>query len=224
LGSTEDQRGTATLEAALILPIFFLLILASLLFGYYIFVKLLLTYHVHRESEKLAVKPDIQQIGTTIWNAAYRPTPPALSPGRFKGYSFGAPIGEHAFVVSVGCYPLPFHLPKFRFQPAGKASEPPSAKDWSDRVQSGLQAARGYIANANEAVTTVESAVDYLSMVQQIVSAGAAKDAPHRRKQAVRFLTGWAAEELSARACSPNGEWVVSARAVAWSEKAKVLH
>lgn len=216
------QQGLATLEAVITLPILFLLILAGFLCGYYLYIKVLLTWHVHDLSEREAASTPIISLASAGLELIESEPPAGLSRERFEGYVVPVPVGEYGFVVATACYRMPFRWPRISFGKSGTGTEPPAPAGLLARLQQLIDAVKRYLDEGEEILEGAEDVVNDLDMARQIASQLA--QGQRGRKQAARLIGSWAVDAgMREFVCGTDGSWVVSARAVVWIEQTQEL-
>lgn len=219
-------RGAAMVELVLALPIMCLMIFGGLIIAYYLFVKLSLTWYVHAESEKYALLPPVLGLTYGIRENLLpgdNPRPRGLRADRFSAHSLAVPLPESPLVVSAACYKMPVPLPRIRLrEPLPAAAEPPAATLLA-RLQRLIDLANRYLGQAGDVTDDAEGVVDEVEFLRQLVSM-LKSHRPDAQRQAARLLGSWVAEAgLERIVCGDASGWVVTATAVAWSEKTGVM-
>lgn len=223
--SWRSQRGSASLEAVLHLPLLFLLLLGGLLIGLTLLVKASLTYHVFEETENAALRPPVAAAVSTAVELVRSDPPPGLTSERHHGFSAAVPIPSQPFAVSGACYSLPVGMPRLSGSIVDVATSPASSSSpdtYLDQLAQAVQRTEGLIARAKQVVSTAEDLVDQADLGLQLVSQFASGRASSRR-QGIRLVSSWALDAGLRQVCRQDGPWVVTARAVALSEQTKGL-
>lgn len=222
--SWHSQRGSTTLEAAIVLPLLLLLLLGGLLVALTLFIKASLTYHVFVESEEAALRPPVTAIAADVVNLVQSDPPPGLSAKRHHGFSLGVPLPNAPLAVSAACYSLPVGMPKS----IPLANAPTSSKDAAPPQNTLQQLTRVtedldyWLEQAETGLGYAEDVVDQIDLARQVVSQ-ATSSRETSQMQAVRLVGSWALDEGVQAVCRQDGPWVISVRAVARSEQTKGL-
>lgn len=224
--SWRSQRGTVSLEAAIVLPLLLLLLLGGLLIGLTLFYKAALTYQVFVATEDDAIRPLLVGLGSDVFDTVAAPPPPGLSAARYKGFSWRAPLPNATFSASAACYSLPLGMPRAvpLPNPVGGGAALPEAQPQGllQHLTHLSMVTEDWLEQAQQVGSDVEDALNHADMGRQIVSQ-LASDRADARWRVVRLGGGWLLEEGMQLACEQNGPWVISTRAVALGEKTKGL-
>jgi len=212
------------LEAAIVLPILFLLLFGGLLIGLTLFYKAALTYQVFVATEDDAIRPLAVGLYQDFADTVSAPPPPGLSAARYKGFSWRWPSLNSSFSVSAACYSLPLGMPKATPLPnpvgGGAALPKPAPQGVVQQLTHYTLALEEVLEQAQQVGSDVEDLLNYADLGRQILSQ-ATSDRANARWGAVRLGGGWVMEEGMELLCEQDGPWVISARAVALGEKTK---
>ncbi|HEY3365655.1 MAG TPA: TadE family protein [Symbiobacteriaceae bacterium] len=218
------QTGAATVEAAVILPILVLLMFGGFLCGYYLYVKMALTWHVSQNVAVWSIAPPVEAAIRDVAGAFTDDPPKGLSKERYQGLTLNIPLPEYGFTASVACYKMPFRIPQVHIgggDPPPTVSDP-SSEDLLDQVHRLVEQVQYYADKGQELGDKAGAVVDNVRLASDMAGA-LFSGRPQSRAQALRLLSGWVAESGMEYACSRDGSWVVTARAVAWNERTKGL-